>query len=308
MKNIDQIVFFNHWRHGDSFVNKAYVKQIIDSFPELKFSYAHQFHPSIVADLKCQHRTLEQLPEGLTWHHPMGTEFGSKTMYINTWPGNFRGRFFGEHPTLPAINHVWNEIFNHLDLPLLGDYSSYLPFIDFDCYDLDRARFYLTIRHIPDRPMILFCNGPVKSSQSDVTEMTVMIDRLSALFPGYEFLTTYPTGLDKANLTCTDDVFETDTGNINQIAYLSQFATLVIGKNSGPFTYSQHRANLINYKKKFLCYGKSSSDWILGDGKYYCDTYFSSTTDENVMVQQVLEILPQQPSKEKKSVRILDHV
>jgi hypothetical protein len=37
-------VFFNHWRNGDSFVNKAYVKQIIESHPGCEYFYAHQHH------------------------------------------------------------------------------------------------------------------------------------------------------------------------------------------------------------------------------------------------------------------------
>lgn len=301
----DRIIFFNHWRHGDSFVNKAYVKQIIESFPESKFGYAHAFHPNIVADLNCEHLTLDQLPAELTWHQILGTDFGTNTLYINAWPGNWRGRFFGQHPTLPTINYGWQEVFDQLNIPLLGGYDFYLPSTDFNFYDLDRAKFYLKLKKIGIRPMILLCNGPVRSKQSDVNEMTVLVDKLSQILPNYEFLTTYPVNVKQANVSCTDDIFETDVGNINQIAYLSQFACLVIGKNSGPFTYSQHRANLINHKKKFLCYGKHQEDWILGNGEYYCNTYFSSNTDELRAVDEVLAVLNYSATKEKKSVKVL---
>jgi hypothetical protein len=307
-KDIKRIVFFNHWRNGDSFVNKAYVKQIIESHPGCEYFYAHQHHENIAADLNCRHQPLDVLPQELNWRQMLGFDYVNKTLYVNCWAGVWQNIHFGmdDHPNFDILHRGWSDILTSLNLPVLGDYHYYLPMTDFAFYDCRQADQYLKLRRIRDRKMILFCNGPVMSRQCDLTDMAETVQILSSKYPEYEFLLTYPVNVSAQNVFCTDEIFGSPVGNINQIAYLSQFAELVVGKNSGPFTYSQHRANLNNYQKSFLCYGKRAIDWILGSGEYYCNAYFSATSNEHTVVEQIVHILDNGvKTPQKKSVNVL---
>ena len=228
-KDVKRIVFFNHWRNGDSFVNKAYVRQIIEAHPGCVYEYAHQHHPNIVADLNCQHQSLDLMPPELNWRQMLGVDFSSKTLYVNCWAGVWQNIHFGmdDHPNFDVLNRGWSDTLKSLNLPVLGDYHYYLPMTDFSYYDCTSADQYLKLRKIRDKKLILICNGPAMSNQSHMSDMTQVAKILTARHPDHEFLLTSPVDVQAHNIFFTDDIFGGPNGNINQIAYLAQWPIYV---------------------------------------------------------------------------------
>jgi hypothetical protein len=65
----------------------------------------------------------------------------------------------------------------------------------------------------------------------------------------------------KDNVFFTDDIFAGATGgDINEIAYLSTHAEVIVGKNSGPFMFTHVWDNIMNPNKAFVSLSHRPSD------------------------------------------------
>jgi hypothetical protein len=291
--NITNITFFNRWRNGDCFINKEYVRDIISRYPNgITFKYAHDNHPNIVSDLNCEHVPLSAI-------HPIGTFTPlaqvENTLYINTWVGCWIGKHLKEkdHANFYCLHDMWKEFYQALNLEMKGDYSRYHPSIDFQKFDLTEANHYF-LRSNP-KEFILICNGVQQSEQSSMGDMQNIIFELATRFPEKDFLMTYKVDVELPNVTYTDDLFNAHIGNLNQIAYLSQFTKLIIGKNSGPFSYAHIKENMNNYQKTFMCFSHKMRDCLMGEGEYLANSFFSDTIDDNKAIE-ICENLIRHPS------------
>ena len=289
--NFTKIVFFNQWRNGDCFINKEYVRDIISRLPDDEFIYAHNNHPNIVSDLNCKHVTLNEIPAINTFLPLAVSRTEPNTLYINTWVGCWIGKHLveNEHANFHRLHTMWKEIFNSLDIEMKGDYSIYLPKVDWYRFDLKECDSYL--RTIIPKNLILICNGVQQSGQSSMGDMSHIIKSLASSFPDYEFLITCDIGLTIRNVRCTDDVFGGPTGNLNQIGYISQFAKLIVGKNSGPFTYAHTKTNMNNPEQTFMCFSHKMRDCLMGEGEYLTNSYFSDTIDDNVAIKIISDLI-----------------
>ena len=289
--NFTKIVFFNQWRNGDCFINKEYVRDIISRLPDDEFIYAHNNHPNIVSDLNCKHVTLNEIPAINTFLPLAVSRTEPNTLYINTWVGCWIGKHLveNEHANFHRLHTMWKEIFNSLDIEMKGDYSIYLPKVDWYRFDLKECDSYL--RTIIPKNLILICNGVQQSGQSSMGDMSHIIKSLASSFPDYEFLITCDIGLTMRNVRCTDDVFGGPTGNLNQIGYISQFAKLIVGKNSGPFTYAHTKTNMNNPEQTFMCFSHKMRDCLMGEGEYLTNSYFSDTIDDNVAIKIISDLI-----------------
>ena len=289
--NFTKIVFFNQWRNGDCFINKEYVRDIISHLPDDEFIYAHNNHPNIVSDLNCKHVTLNEIPAINTFLPLAVSRTEPNTLYINTWVGCWIGKHLveNEHANFHRLHTMWKEIFNSLDIEMKGDYSIYLPKVDWYRFDLKECDSYL--RTIIPKNLILICNGVQQSGQSSMGDMSHIIKSLASSFPDYEFLITCDIGLTMRNVRCTDDVFGGPTGNLNQIGYISQFAKLIVGKNSGPFTYAHTKTNMNNPEQTFMCFSHKMRDCLMGEGEYLTNSYFSDTIDDNVAIKIISDLI-----------------
>jgi hypothetical protein len=287
--NITNITFFNRWRNGDCFINKEYVRDIISRYPNgITFKYAHDKHPNIISDLNCEHVPLSSI-------HPIDTLIPiaqvDDILYINTWVGCWIGKYLRErdHANFHCLHDMWKEFYQALNLEMKGDYSYYHPSIDFQKFDLTEADNYLS--RVDTKEIILVCNGFQQSEQSSMGIMRNIIFELAKRFPEKQFLITHKVDVELPNVTYTDDLFNASTGNLNQIAYLSMFAKLIIGKNSGPFTYAHIKENMNNYQKTFMCFSHKMRDCLMGEGEYLANSFFSNTIDDNKAIEIITDLI-----------------
>ena len=284
--NIKNICFFNHMMNGDSFVSKEYVRELISLFPSIRCTYAHGNHQSIVADLNCD--LIRNFPTDLQRSLPLAYQQESGTLFINTWVGCWIGRFLHtgvqDHANFPILYESWKEVYSFLNLQIQKDYTHYLPTINWETFDLSQANKYLN--SIEGKSLILVCNGMQQSNQSNVGNMRDVVNHLAVVYPSFEFLLCAPIDVDLPNVLFADNIFNSNVGNLNQISYISQHAKLIIGKNSGPFTFSHTKENLENSGTTFLCFSTKFHECLMGAGNYDAKFYFSNTTD----TQEVINI------------------
>jgi hypothetical protein len=288
---VNNVVFFNHYENGDSFINREYVKEIIKKYSNASFFYAHKKHPSLFKDLPVQQITLGSLPADINEGIVIGYSTTEKTLYVNCWVGcHMRTGFLrpGSHANFPLLHRAWSPLLEVLHITVRS-WEDYHPAVDYSAFDLSEANAYLN--RIGSKPLVLICNGKVASRQSDMGEMVNTISTLANEFPDHEFLVAYKLDMNLPNITYTDDIFGSHEGNLHHIGYIGNHAKVIVGKNSGPFSFCHNKENMNDPKKTFICFSKHAVDSLMGEGEYSCNSVFSGTTDEVVAANVIRDYI-----------------
>lgn len=288
---INKLIFFNHYRNGDCFINRQYVRDIIDQLKIDQVYYAHDNHPSITKDLPVIHKPTQSLNSQVHQGVKIGYDPGENALYINTWVGVTVPRYFnwGQHANFVILNDIWQEYYQDLNLVFKGDHGHYLPEFDFEHFDLTLCNQWLD--QIDRKPFTLICNGKQQSEQSDLGNMQNVLPSLVDMYPDHVFLVCDKLNFQHPNVFYTDNIFQSTVGNLPYIAYLSQFANLVVGKNSGPFSFSHLSTNLNDHTKTLLCFSKDFKSCLTGQGIYYARTLFSDQIDDHVVIETISQTI-----------------
>ena len=289
---IKTICFFNHWHNGDVFAGKGYMQDLIRQVrylrPDMRFQHAQVNSLKTMRDLPCEHLRIEDLPPQITDTVPV-LDIGT-TLYVNTWVGVYGASIFPEgqeHANYVSLNKMWMHI-HFLFKELLGielvqtlNVAEYIATTDWAYYDLSPAERWLG-QH---ENVAIICNGKVHSTQSRLGAMQTIVRELSRDFPDINWVCTSKIDIDefenKHNVFFTDDIFAgVEDGDINEIAFLSTRAFLIVGKNSGPFMFTHLQENLLDPNKIFVSLSHRSSDsYCWGIAGIKCRYYHFSGDD-----------------------------
>lgn len=287
---INNIVFFNQYHNGDCFVGKGWVRNIMQQLPSIKFSYAHKNHADIIKDLGCEYMPLKNIPE---IDRMVRIAQDEDTLYINTWCGAFQGELFGYHQhSNYIIQHRMYEMYCEQLTQILGqpvtqstNPHDHLPFIDFSHYDTNLADAFVS-HH---RNLVLFCNGPANSGQSSVGDFKYSLEYLAREFADHVFVATHDVGIKLPNVHYTSNIFN-KASDLNEIAYLSKHAKLIVGKNSGPFSYCCFDENM-QLDHTFFCFGKLLTDCLNAGLEFPAEFKFCDQTNDrlitNILVREL---------------------
>jgi len=291
---VKNIVFFNQYHNGDCFVGKGWIRNIMRQLPDLNFSYAHANHADIIKDLGCRHIPLSELPQIDRMVRIAQDDDG--TLFINTWCGAFQGELFGYHQhSNYIIQHRMYEMYCEQLSSILGrpvtqsnNPHDYLPFIDFSYYDTKMVDD-VVVGKFQSAPLVLFCNGPANSGQSAVGDFKYSIDYLAREFKDHVFVATHDVGIKLPNVFYTTHEFYKKS-DLNEIAYLSKRAKLIVGKNSGPFSYCCFDENM-QIDHTFFCFGKLLTDCLNAGLEFPAQFKFCDQTNDrlitNILVREL---------------------
>lgn len=253
-----KVCFFNFYHNGDLFHSKPFVREVIKHLGKEKVMYAHNKDPRAIEDLEIQTVRLEGIDHKTKIFRPKDPDM----LFVNTWIGSYFDKYTGEC-TLNFNMKMWVDIYEDINTTFkkkmkLGSVENYLPYIDYTKYDLANVRSFVDGEA---RPKILFCNGPAMSGQCEYNgDMREIIEPLAAQNEDIVFLTTHRLDNMASNVIYTGDIIKSDRCDLNEIAYLSKFCDLVIGRNSGPFCYASTGENLNNKVMTFYAFGHQESD------------------------------------------------
>jgi hypothetical protein len=276
MKNI---VFFNHWHYGDLFSTRGLIADIKQQLPDANFFYSHKKNPRAIIDLV---ETLDEedntaVMAGMDMWQRFGTD--DDTALINTWVGAYMGLWANTHPSYISHHRIYRELYNNLrqqfgiDLELNEDVWSYVPTIDYSVYNTA----VVDALNINSANSYLICNSKVASKQSSMDSMEKIIEHVASNFSDDTFYVTEKFDTKHNNIKFTSDIFNNEC-DLCDISYLSTKVNLIIGKNSGPFTYANTKHNLLDMNKVFVNFSHKPEDTLPYALDIKCDFRFSNTT------------------------------
>jgi len=295
MKNI---CFFNHWHNGDVFAGKGWMQAIQQQCPDVKFAHAQVNKLKTMQDLDMEHIPCSDLPDEIV--DKLKFAESDNEVYLNTWIGSWgwdggvmpQGE---EHANWPSLHRMFDYIGGHLNyyygqkIEFTNNPLDYVPTTDWSKYDIAQVDAFVAAH--PGKRLHLFCNGVVRSTQTNLDDLKGLIEEFAEKHPDDMWICTASFETELPNIVFTDDILSgVQGGDINEIAYLSTKCNLIVGKNSGPFMFTHVRDNMWDDKKVFVALSHRASDCY----PYNCNGigchYFHSGSDSLVVVRIVLNL------------------
>jgi len=303
-----RICFFNHFHNGDSFAVKQFMVDLSKKLPG-DYSYTHFNHPKILSDLSIPYT---QMPDFMVtannkWpaHETSFETFieHDGVLYINTWIGCYideiapvkRGIIAHQFDiNWKSYYRVWQSIYSELssragvELSLEPEVEAYYPSIDYSKFDVTGYENF--VKKYRRNSKILISNGPALSGQSLTnTDMSDILSDLAANFPKVAFICTKKFETTCENIFFTDDIQERIGSDMNEISYLSTYCDAIIGRNSGPFLFTNTRENLA--KKTFVAFSRDDRECFphkcsTKDFRYVRD---KSNKEMKIAIEEVLK-------------------
>lgn len=288
------ITFFNQFHNGDCFVGKGWASNIMVQLQNLHFRYAHNNPTEIIADLHVEQIPLGEIP-ALDPKTKVGRD-AAGNLFVNTWCGAWQGELFdySSHSNFKIQHQMYAQLCDIIgrqigcQLYQSNKVENYLPSIDFTLLDLQRQRAFITEvkKH---RKLILVCNGTARSGQSQLQDMSEVIAGLSQARPNDVILVTERLPVFGENIYYTSDINQRSC-DLNEIAWLGTHADVIVGKNSGPFTWCQNIQTLMK-PKKFIAFCVKASDVPMWDLNIPAQLVTSNTVDQTQALNFILEQL-----------------
>lgn len=298
-----KITFFQHHHNGDLFVSKEYIRQIKNDLPQFEIKYLHNNSSKTLLDLEINQIPFEisSLPE----HQPYVRQ--SNHLFINTW--------LSSHPEYDQkgnINHnvmhiifkgVFKQINDFFGVNLqLKEKQDYVARINYSKFNLEKIDAYLKNNN---RKKILISNGKPMSRQSFDNDMSEIINELAIKYSNIDFICTEKFKTNLTNILFTDNLTSnqiSSTKNLNQwsktkcdlneISYLSNHCSIIIGKNSGPYIYCMTETNINDPNKTIIVFNKRSLDSLLVGIDYKAKYVYKNVSHKSMdahMIKQTIE-------------------
>lgn len=285
-----KVCFFNFFHNGDLYHSKAFVREVIKSLGKEKVMYAHNKSNIVLHDLEIPCVRLNGVSHKMKVFRPKEPDI----LFLNTWIGSYFDKYVGEC-TLNFNMKMWADIYEEINTAFgkklkLGPVENYLPYIDYNHYDVKAVNQYL---EVDANKKILFCNGPAMSGQCEYNgPMNEIIIPLAAKHPDKTFIVTQKIEHELNNVFYTGDIIKSqDICDLNEIGYLSRACSLIIGRNSGPFCFASNGENLNDPSKTFFAFGKDPTDCFTHDiplkSNYIFETYQSPEQIANSITELV---------------------
>lgn len=268
---IKNVIFHNQFHNGDIHMSREYVKDISNIFGNACFYYyRHNRSSKLLKDIKhIQHidndETLEIIKNSDT------------SLLFNTWVASDRNYFNGcNFVGYYSLMQQYYKLLNIEDK--LKPIEHYVPSVNYEEFQISNVKTYFnqtTKRHV------LFCNNHANSGQVSNFDMDYILEKICVVFPDINFVVSNRLKqIDAPNVIFAEDIIgPTDDNNLYEISYLSTFCDTIIGRSSGPYSFSITKDNVNT--KKFICMCTNWTDaWFLPETK---NISWTNATDLNFL-------------------------
>lgn len=233
-----KILFYNDFHYGDIHMSRNYIKDLMEIFGNDNEYYSYHInHPDILKDIPNLKHT---------------TNKSGFDIYVNTWIAHNTSTIPFNGCNFTYYHECMKILYNSLGiLDKLKDVDYYIPNIDYNQYYIKNCIDFIN----RNKKFILICNNDVKSGQADNFDMSNLINIVSYLLNDYDIvITNYNQNIiKKDNIFYCNEIIKNEVGlDLNEISFLSIFSSMIIGRSSGPYSFSVVKENY-NRKVPFIC-------------------------------------------------------
>ena len=283
-----KIRLFNHYGNGDLFASREFVKELVQSLPNVQFEYSHGKSSRMFADIE----NLGYSKIDNNCDNAKSFFWIDGVLYINTWVG-LNGRYVTPANTVSLTN--LKRLFNDYLSEIHGfekDVNEYIPYPNFKAFPMS-IRMYTFMQKFNNKTKVLISNCNAQSGQAENFNFDPIIYELCNEFPEFIFIVTNDTMVVKDNLFMTKDLTNTSDGfDLNEISYLSLFCNPIIGRGSGAYCFTINKPNCFNKDKYFIAFTKSPYGATITSGQDLpCHFLSTPETNERKVFDYICKVL-----------------
>lgn len=273
------INFYNNFNNGDVHFSRGLISLIRDNYPDYEYNFLHKNKKGLLKDLPY----IKEIELDDKCVQNESVNFYDDVIYINTWYGQNNFTFFrdGGGCTLKTVNIIIRHIFSRLNKTITFNEETLYPTIYFN---------QISLPEVKDGFKVLVCNNNSLSGQANNINLDHMINVVSDLYPEITFYVTDKININKSNIIFTSDITN-NLPDLLEISYISTKCNIIIGRGSGPYSFSILYENIKDESKIFL---GLCNDYIHGiwDTNYLkCKYYHNPINDINVITNNLIDII-----------------
>lgn len=300
-----RICFFNHFHNGDLLATKEFIREFMENI-SAEYFYAHYKHSKNFADLLPL--TQIRIPQGLP--NNVKVVWNDDFIFINTWiaaywnnencPYNIKldvDDILSEGITWKTYSKIFQYIIKVMEAHLgikyqlktsIESYAHKIDYSLFNCSNIDKF-----LSSVNKEDLVLVSNGYVESDQSLINnDMSSWMNCIAQEYPNKKIICTRKFNTSLENIFFTEDIIQDKSGHdMNEISYLSTSINKIIGRNSGPFLFTNTYDNLQTKNKKFLSLGNVETNCFPAFLKFDCDFRFVKDESETVVLDSIRKLL-----------------
>lgn len=257
---MNKIIFFNHFHNGDIHASRGFVRQIINKIrqinPNTLFFYSHKNSSNLLLDIDGLNFD-PSLINNISNEH-IGYQIINNDIYINTWYAQQHHKFMNMYGiTIDCLYAIFddtcNKIFGFSLSDISTEISSFFPIIDYSKFDIHNAQAWLYSH--PEKKIFVE-TGLALSGQAINFALTPIITNLAQKHLNITFILSNQENIKLPNnVICAAEIIKKQFGSdLNELSFLSNYCDVIIGRASGPFTFTLTQNNLFQRKTKFLCF------------------------------------------------------
>jgi hypothetical protein len=235
------ILFYNTKHYGDCFVSRSFIKDFVNKTNE-KVYYAHNHKKNYLFN------DINLIEVDTT------VDISPYKFIFDTWYATENHKYFDKTGcTLQTLYKIFLDVYNKLGIPL-SNISDYIPTIDYSKYGMNDCE--------RNKNSVLVCTNKPLSSQSNSDDMSFFVNEMAKKMPEKTFFVTNDiTNLEKRNnVFYTKDVLKENT--LIELSWFSTQCSSIIGRSSGPYTFSLTKKNLDEGLKFFeITYSDVDTDF-----------------------------------------------
>ena len=255
----ETITLYNHFHYGDIFYARVLINLLNDKF---NINFYHQLKLNLLNDIE-NVTEFNVLPQEFSVHT---TSLDKKI--VNTWIGSENNIYLNKvYRGCCLENYLFlcKKITDYYGINFdPNNYEQLLPTVNFNnLKDVDDISKILDEFIKKYKKIVLISNGDVKSGQSINFNFSGIINHIASTHKEILFLVTEEFNTDNDNIIATSTITNKQP-DLLEISYISTKCDVIIGRASGPYTYSLVKENLLNPNKTFISFNHTYNE-----GKFY---------------------------------------
>jgi hypothetical protein len=157
---------------------------------------------------------------------------------------------------MDTLYNLFNKYFEILNITPKQKID-FLPVIDYRYYFLDSINDFL--KNNDKKKKVFISNGAFYSGQSANFDFDEIILKLANDFKDVLFIVSNNTCVISDNVIESKNITKINN-DLNENSYISNFCDIIIGRNSGPYTYTLTKSNLYDINKKYIVLINNEAD------------------------------------------------
>lgn len=254
---MNKLIFYNNNNNGDIHFSREFIKDIMSKTSFDEYYHSHMRSPKLTMDIKnLKYAKLNTYCKPCSFYHVVNNE-----TYINTHLGGMHDLTTDSllNVDLDTFYNYFQIIYSKLKISMEKK-KFYIPEINYEVFEIQNVKEYIKSNLAVTK--VLVSNGSVYSNQSMHVDFKVLIEKLAIDYPEMHFILTDKSILiDLPNVFYTDDIIQAGL-DLNEISYLSTKCSAIIGRASGPYSFTEVKVNLDDVDKMFIFICGTFSDGI----------------------------------------------